>query len=123
MEIIQNLWPGDDPFGTDRHQILRAVKHELGPAAREFNFNAYADVRSQFQYHLETLPNELSGTIGTSTVFAAWNAAIYVAQIEDQRLTEVVRAQSYLEATQAILHKYGGLWFNDESYVISRHRD
>jgi hypothetical protein len=65
----------------------------------------------------------LSGTIGTSTVFAAWNAAIYVAQVEDQRLTEVVRAQSYLEATQAILHKYGGLWFNDESYVISRHRD
>jgi hypothetical protein len=123
MEIIQSLWPGDDPFLTSRHQILRAVKHELGPAAREFNFNAYSDIRSQFQYHLETLPNELSGTIGTSTVFAAWNAAIYVAQVEDQRLTEVVRAQSYLEATQAILHKYGGLWFNDESYVISRHRD
>ena len=80
-------------------------------------------MRSQFQYHLETLPNELSGTIGTSTVFAAWNAAIYVAQVEDQRLTEVGRAQSYLEATQAILYKYGGLWFNDESYVISRHRD
>jgi hypothetical protein len=123
MEIIQGIWPGDDPFLTDRHQILRTVKHELGPAAREFNFNAYSDVRSQFQYQLETLPNELSGTIGTSTVFAAWNAAIYVAQVEDQRLTEVVRAQSYLEATQAILHKYGGLWFNDESYVISRHRD
>jgi hypothetical protein len=123
MEIIQSLWPDDDPFLTDRHQILRTVKHELGPAAREFNFNAYADVRSQFQYHLETLPNELSGTIGTSTVFAAWNAAIYVAQVEDQRLTEVVRAQSYLEATQGILLKYGGLWFNDESYVISRHRD
>jgi hypothetical protein len=123
MEIIQGVWPGDDPFLTDRHQILRAVKQELGPAARELNFNAYSDVRSQFKYHMETLPNELSGTIGTSTVFAAWNAAIYVAQIEDQRLTEVVRGHSYIEATQAVLHRYGGLWFNDESYVISRHRD
>jgi hypothetical protein len=28
----------------------------------------------------------------------------------------------YLEATRAVLRKYGELWFNDESYVISRHR-
>ena len=123
MEIIQGLWPGDDPFLTDRHQILRAVKHELGPAAREFNFNAYSDVRSQFQYHLETLPNELSGTIGTSTVFAAWNAAIYVGQVDDVRLTEATKSGRYLAATSAVLQKYGGLWFSDESYVISRHRD
>ena len=28
--------------------------------------------------------------IGTSTLFAAWNAAVYVAQIDDERLAEVV---------------------------------
>ena len=33
MEIIQKVWPGDNPFTTDRHQILKAVKHELGPRA------------------------------------------------------------------------------------------
>ena len=34
--------------------------------------------------------SEISETIGTSTLFAAWNAAIYVAQIEDQRLSEAI---------------------------------
>ena len=29
MEIIQKVWPGDNPFLHDRHQIMKAVKHEL----------------------------------------------------------------------------------------------
>ena len=45
---------------------------------------------------MHTLPDEVSGPIGTSTLFAAWNAAIYVAQIEDDRLSEVVRDGRYL---------------------------
>src|SRR5262245_24647454 len=49
MEIIQKVWPGDNPFTTDRHQILKAVKQELGPAGRDLNFNAYADNRSVFR--------------------------------------------------------------------------
>ena len=73
-----------------------------------------------FSYDMHTLPGEISSAIGTSTLFAAWNAAIYVAQIEDQRLSEVIKNDYYLEATQEILQERGGLWFNDESYVISR---
>jgi hypothetical protein len=83
-------------------------------------FNAYSDARSVFRYNMHTLPSELDGAIGTSTIFAAWNAAIYVAQIEDDRLNAVVRSGSYIDATSAVLRKHGGLWFNDESYVISR---
>ena len=123
MEIIRKVWPGENPFVSDRHAILRAVKQELGAAGRDLNFNAYADNRSIFQYKLETLPNEVSGPLGTSTLFAAWNAAIYVAQIEDSRLTDAVRDGTYLEATSEVLKTHGGLWFNDESYVISRQRD
>jgi hypothetical protein len=37
MEIIQKVWPDDNPFIHDRHQILKAVKHELGPAGRDLN--------------------------------------------------------------------------------------
>jgi SAM-dependent methyltransferase len=122
IEIIDRVWPGDDPFKTDRYAILRQVKHELGAAARHYNFNASSDARSIFRYHMHTLPDEVSGPIGTSTLFAAWNAAIYVAQIEDVRLSEVVRDGRYLEATDAVLKKHGGLWFNDETYVISRRR-
>ena len=99
IEITDQLWPADDPFKTDRYAILRQVKHELGAAARHYNFNASSDARSIFRYHMHTLPDEVSGPIGTSTLFAAWNAAIYVAQIEDVRLSEVVRDGRYLEAT------------------------
>ncbi|CCE04809.1 conserved hypothetical protein [Bradyrhizobium sp. STM 3843] len=122
MEIIDQVWPGDNPFTTDRYAILREVKHELGSAARHYNFNASSDARSIFRYRMHTLPDEVSGPIGTSTLFAAWNAAIYVAQIEDNRLSEVVRDGRYLEATDRVLKKHGGLWFNDETYVISRRR-
>jgi hypothetical protein len=123
LEIIQRVWPGEDPFTTDRHQMLRTTKLELGSAGRELNFNAYSDARSLFRYDMHTLPSEISDTIGTSTLFAAWNAAIYVAQIEDQRLSEAVHSGAYLAATKAVLQTHGGLWFWDESYVISRKRD
>jgi SAM-dependent methyltransferase len=123
LEIIQKIWPDENPFTTDRHQLLRAVKTELGGAGRDLNFNAYSDARSIFKYTMHTLPSEVTATIGTSTLFAAWNAAIYVAQIDDQRLSEVIGSTAYLDATREVLQKHGGLWFFDESYVISRKRD
>jgi hypothetical protein len=122
LEIINDIWPGENPFISDRHAILRQVKHELGAAARHYSFNASSDARSIFKYHMHTLPDEVSGPIGTSTLFAAWNAAIYVAQIEDQRLGGAVRDGRYLEATDRVLKRHGGLWFNDETFVISRRR-
>ena len=123
MEIIQKVWPGDNPFAHDRHQILKAVKQELGAAGRDLNFNAYADNRSLFRYDMHTLPSEISESIGTSTLFAAWNAAIYVAQVEDDRLGDAVNDSRYLDATREVLHDRGGLWFYDKSYVISRRRE
>ncbi len=123
LEIIQRVWPGENPFQTDRHALLKATRAELGSAGRDLNFGAYADNRSLFRYEMHTLPNEISETIGTSTLLAAWNAAIYVAQIEDQRLDAVMGDRRYLEATQEVLRKHGALWFLDESFVISRKRD
>jgi hypothetical protein len=123
MEIIQKVWPGDEPFTIDRHQILKAVKQELGSAARDLNFNAYADSRSLFRYEMHTLPSEISASIGTSTLLAAWNAAIYVAQIEDDRLADAYKDQRYIDATREVLQAHGGLWFYDESYVISHRRE
>jgi hypothetical protein len=125
MEIIQKVWPGDNPFIHDRHQIMKAVKHELGQGGRDLNFNAYADNRSLFRYDMHTLPTEITqaSSIGTSTLFAAWNAAIYVAQVEDDRLGEVVADGRYLDATRDVLRNHGGLWFYDESFVISRRRE
>ena len=122
MEIIQRVWPGENPFTMDRHELLRETRLALGPEARSLSFNAYADQRSRFRYAMHTLPSEVSSSIGTSTLLAAWNAAVYVAQIEDDRLEAVMSDGRYLEATRSVLQRSGGLWFQNESYVISRHR-
>jgi len=123
LEIVQEVWPGEQPFVTSRHDVLRAVKHELGKDARRYNFNAYADNRAVFRYDMHTLPSEVSSAIGTSTLFAAWNAAVYVAQIDDERLAQVIGQRRYLDATAEVLKRHGSLWFLDESYVVSRKRE
>jgi hypothetical protein len=123
LEIVRKMWPDEDPFKTSRHDILRAVRTVLGRDTRHYNFNAYADQRAVFRYDMHTLPTEIAASIGTSTLFAAWNAATYVAQIDDERLAEVLGARKYLEATREVLQAHGRLWFHDESYVISRKRD
>jgi hypothetical protein len=123
MEIIHNVWPNDNPFVHSRHDLLKEIKHELGTAGRDLNFNAYSDQRSLFRYEMHTLPSEISSSIGTSTLLAAWNAAIYVAQIEDDRLSDVNSDRRYIEATRDVLQKQGGLWFYDESFVISHRRE
>src|SRR5260221_718203 len=123
LEIVQKVGPGETPFTQSRHDLMRATKAELGRDARRYNFNAYADARAVFRYDMHTLPSEISSSIGTSTLFAAWNAAIYVAQIDDMRLGEVLRDSRYLDATREVLQKHGSLWFLDESYVVSRKRD
>jgi SAM-dependent methyltransferase len=123
LEIVQRMWPGESPFQTDRHHLLKATRTELGADGRDLNFNAYADNRSIFRYDMHTLPEEISDAIGTSTLLAAWNAAVYVAQIEDQRLADVMGDRGYLEATRDVLQRHSGLWFLDESFVISRKRD
>ena len=122
LEIIQRVWPGENPFTMDRHELLKATRHALGPEARGLNFSAYSDQRSIFRYEMHTLPSEVSSSIGTSTLLAAWNDAIYVAQIEDQRLEQVMSDLRYLNATREVLQRHGKLWFLNESYVISRHR-
>ena len=124
LEIIHKIWPDEQPFQTDRHVLLKALKEEIGKSRRDLKFNAYSDKRAVFRYDMHTLPTEIEGSsIGTSTLFAAWNAAIYVAQIEDARLEGVVADGSYLDTTRNVLSARGGLWFYDESFVVSRRRD
>jgi len=122
LEIVQKLWPQETPFAVDRHQLVTALKEELGRDARDFVIHAPPDDKAVFRYEMHTLPSEIGDRIGTSTLFAAWNAAIYVNQIEDERLDTVVQTGAYLEATQSVLQKYDGLWFNDETFTIARRR-
>jgi hypothetical protein len=126
LEIIQAVWPGEMPFANDRHDILAATKAALGSGSRNFKFHAYSDERAKFRYQMYTLPDEIDSeetSIGTSTLLAAWNNAIYVAQIDDIRLSDTMSTSIYINKTREILKKHKSLWFNDEGYVISRNRD
>jgi hypothetical protein len=123
LEIIHQLWPQERPFQVDRHELLTVLRRELGREARDYNLATPPDDKAVFRYEMHTLPSEIGDRIGTSTLFAAWNAAIYVNQIEDERLDAVVTNGAYLAATQHVLQKHGGLWFNDEAFVVARRRD
>jgi hypothetical protein len=121
MEIIQGIWPDDEPFRTSRHELLDAARRMLahdGP--RGLRYLPYDDERALFRYALHTMASEVGDSIGTSTLLAAWNAAVYVAQIEEERMTEALATTKYLDVTRATLRRHGGLWFNDELFVIAR---
>jgi hypothetical protein len=120
MEIIEAIWPGQNPFTVSRQEILEAVKVELGDEAAHYHFSAGSNIDSLFNYEMHTLPNEIDSSIGTSTLLAAWNAATYVAQVEDDRLEAAMREDNYISATRSVLKKRGGLWFQNESYTITR---
>ena len=120
LEMVHEVWPDEAPFKVNRHELIRVLRDELGRDARNFNFVSGSDAKSIFRYEMHTLPSEVQQSIGTSTLFAAWNASIYVNQIEDERLEPVIVSGNYLQATAKILKKHKGLWFNDESFVVSR---
>jgi len=122
LEIVQRVWPGEDPFTTSRRMLLEATREALGDEAAQFSFDPLPNSRALFRYEMHTLPDEIDSEamIGTSTLLAAWNAATYVAQIDDERLAEAMGTSAYLDATRAVLRKHGELWFNDESYLVTR---
>jgi hypothetical protein len=70
-----------------------------------------------FRYEMRTLPSSFQ-IASEPPLFAAWNAAAI--QMEDERLEPVIASGAYLKATQGVLQKFGGLWFNDEAFVVSR---
>ena len=120
VEVVRRIWPDEDPFPVDRHELLKVLHSELGDNVRNFDLMALPESESTLIYEMHTLPTEIGNHIGTSTLFAAWNAAIYVAQIEDQRVEQAAREGSYIEATAEVLQQRGGLWFNDETFVVRR---
>jgi len=77
---------------------LRATKIELGSVSRDYNLAAYPDARSLFRYEMRTLPSGISDAIGTSTLWTAWNAAVYVAKSDDGRLSAALADRAYLIA-------------------------
>jgi len=121
LELVRAIWPGEDPFTTGRRDLMAAVEAELGPQARHFRVHDLSDEEALFSYAIRTLPTEIAdGEIGMSTLLSTWNAASYVAQIEDARLSAILNRNRYVEVTRDILRAHKGLWFTNETYLVSR---
>jgi hypothetical protein len=125
MEIVRRIWPGDEPFATPRHLLIQELDRQLNDPAtgdQRFTFERHDDPEALFTYQLHAMPNEVTNRLSTSTTLAAWNAAVYVAQVEDERVTDAMQHPDYLTATSEVVLKHGGLWFQDESFVVVRAR-
>ena len=118
LEIIRNVWPEENPFQNSRHDLFKELA--ATQAHPEIGHEDVSDEEARFQYILHAMPSEMAEHIGTSTVLAAWNAAAYVAQIDEDRLSEAINSGRYLDATREVIGRYDRIWFNDESYVITR---
>ena len=123
MEIIRKVWPNEQPFQTPGAMLLEALMPRLAGSFPDRRYTSDTRSTNLFRYGLHVMPTEVREHIGTSTLLAAWNAAAYVAQIDDRQMEEVMIGGDYLEATADVLARHGGLWFIDESFVVSRERD
>jgi hypothetical protein len=121
LEIIRGVWPDEDPFQTDRHVLAEAARdHLTEPGDADLVFEPLTDDEAIIRYELHAMPSELQEHIGTSLIVAAWNAAAYVAQIDEERLSEALSSGRYVQATRRVIQQYEGVWFNDEAFVVSR---
>ncbi len=121
-EIINAIWPDIELFPVNRYDLIAALQAELGTQAEDFDLSIPSGGDAMLSYRMHTLPEEIGPSIGTSTLSAAWNAATYVAQIDDRMLEETHGSSRHFSITADILKRYGGLWFNDEVFAISRRR-
>jgi hypothetical protein len=121
MEIVRRIWPNDEPFATPRHMLIQELDRQLNAdRAKDYHFEHYDDAQALFTYNLHAMPNEVTNRLTTSTALAAWNAAVYVAQIDDERVAKAMHEGNYLGVTNEVVLKHGGLWFQDESFVVVR---
>lgn len=119
MELVRALWPDENPFRTPRSVLIEELRGVLSDRD-DLKAEPGSDNDAVFRYEMHALSSELSASIGTSSVIAAFNAACYVAQIDEARFRDAISTDAYFDATCRVLQKHNGLWFNDESFVLRR---
>ena len=116
-EIIRKIWPKEDPFPSLGNSIISYLKKNLDKdLLSSLSFGEKRIIKCK----LRALPTEISGGIATSLVFSAWNASIYVNQMDDDKVMRVEKTRNYEKVVQKIVSKNKGLYFNNEIFVIEK---
>ena len=117
-DIVKGVWPDENPFPFGRQQVVDEARRQLGED--HFEFHVLDDDESIFEYSMHTMPSQEMEHIGTSSLVAAFTSAAYVAQIDERRLSEAMASGVYLDVTRQVIEKHGGVWFRDESFLVTR---
>lgn len=118
MEIIRRVWPDEEPFQHGAADVVAEARRQMADTDLEFPMLEPGEALVRYEMH--HMPSESAEHIGTSSVLATWNAAAYVAQIDEERLSEGMRSGAWEEATRAVMERHPTVWFEDEVYVIAR---
>ena len=82
-DIIKKIWPNEKPFPSLGISIFSYLKKNFDISLiKKLSFGEKRKIKCK----LRALPNEISGSIATSLVFSAWNASIYVNQMDDDKV-------------------------------------
>ena len=116
-DIIKKIWPKEDPFPSLGNSIIAYLKKNLDKEIlQKLSFKDKKNIKCK----LRALPNEISGSIATSLIFSAWNAAIYVNQMDDDKVMKAEKKSNYEKVVKNIVAKNKGLYFNNEIFVIEK---
>lgn len=118
MEIIRQVWPDKGPFGHAAEEIVAELLRQVDdPSLQAIDLDPEEAV---VRYEMHAMPSESPEHIGTSSLLATWNAAAYVAQIDERRLAEAMHTGAWEDAVRKVMKKEPRIWFEDEVYVVVR---
>ena len=99
-EIVRKIWPKENPFPSLGNSIISYLKKNLD---KELLSNLSFGEKRIIKCKLRALPTEISGGIATSLVFSAWNASIYVNQMDDEKVMKVEKTKNYEKIVQNVV--------------------
>ncbi len=118
-EIVARIWPDQALPATSRYEVIRNLRKAL--QGERFSVSGLTDTNALFRFDMHTLPVLQGHNLGTQSLSSAFNNAVYFAQVREELAQEAIReGRRYLEITEEVLRKHGGLWFVNEAFSVTR---
>ena len=118
-EIVSRIWPEQTLPLISRYDIIRELRKEL--TGESFTVSGMTDTRSLFRFDMHTLPVLENHKLGAQSLATAFNNAVYFAQVREDLIQDAIHeGRRYLDITEQVLRKNGGLWFVNEAFSVTK---
>ncbi len=115
LEIVQRVWPGEDPFTTSRRMLLDATRDALGTDAQQFSFDPLPNSARCSASRCTPCPTRSTARKRSApSTFSRRGTRRPTWRRSDERLAQAMSIRLTSTLTRAVLRKHGELWFNDE---------